>query len=293
MRPRVLLAKVGRRWFRQFPTKKNERFVRDHFRKWCAWDELITGTTEGFLMFVSPRDYASFRIFFFGVYDPAMTSFIKAHVPEGAVCWDVGAERGWFSLLMGRLVGPSGRVDAFEAFPPTFAKLEANIALNEFTWVHPHSIAVSDRPGRMGFVPAEKLVVSVDYLQDASGYGYLTADANPEAIEVATITLDQHAEETGIDRLDFIKMDIEGAEVAALEGARRTIRRFRPKIAIEYNRATCLRAGTSWEELDALLDSYGYDRFTFFGRLRRVQLEEWSERPDHEAVFNAYCFPRN
>ena len=293
MRPRLILTKLGHLWFRRFPIYANQLFVRNTLRKWCVKDELLTRTAEGFQMLVSPHDYASYSIFFFGTYDEMMTNFMKAHIPEGATCWDVGTDRGWFSLLMGHLVGSRGRVDAFEPFPPNYSKLKANIALNEFTWVHPYNVAVSNKTGQTHFVPpSDEVTHNVSYLKSCSGVGYLTADAQPGSIQVHTITLDQHAEQTAAEGLAFIKMDIEGAEVAALLGAQQTIQRLRPKIAIEYNRETARRAGTSIEELDDLLDSLGYDRYTFFGRLEKLRLEKWNDSPDNETVFNVYCFPR-
>jgi FkbM family methyltransferase len=293
MSPHLFFTKLARRWFRRFPSPKNRLFVRNHFRKWCVSDELPSWTNEGFIMLASPRDYISYGIFFFGDYDPFMTALLKTHIPEGGVCWDVGTDRGWFSLLMGRLVGPQGRVESFEAFPPNFQKLEVNVALNKFSWIHPYNVAVSDRIGFMHFVPpSDATTRQVNFLKECSGVGYLTSSAEPGSIQVPTTILDQQTEESGIERLDFIKIDIEGAELAALRGAERTIRRFRPKLAVEYNQGTARRAGTSMEELDDLLESYGYDRFTFNGKLEKVRLDYWRDRAEAEAVFNVYCFPR-
>ena len=293
MNSHLLITKLGRRWFRRFPSFKNRIFARNHFRKWCVRDELPTWTSEGFMMLASPHDYASYGIFFFGDYDPVMTTLLKAHVPEGGVCWDAGTDRGWFSLLMGRLVGNQGRIDSFEAFPPNYRKLEANVTINKFSWVHPYNVAVSDSVGQMHFIPpCDATTYHVSFLNNCSGVGYLTKSAQPGSIQVLTTTLDQHTEESGIERLDFIKMDIEGAELAALRGATRTISRFRPKLAVEYNRETARRAGSSIEELDDLLENYGYERFMFSGRLEKLRLEKWKDVSDTETVFNVYCFPR-
>jgi FkbM family methyltransferase len=293
MTPRLFLTKAGRCFVQWFPTKTNKKLVGKYFRKICVRDEIVTWTQGDFLMRVSPHDYASFRIFFWGEYDPVMTNMLKSHIPEGGVCWDVGTERGWFSLLMGRLVGPTGRVDGFEAFPSNYEKLKKNIELNKFTWVYMHNLAISDKTCRMWFVPpSDEITNHVDYLQSCSGVGYLAHEFRQGCIEVPTMTLDEHAEKVGLNRLDFIKMDIEGAETAGLRGAKKTILRYRPKLAVEYNRATAIRAGTSMEELDELLESYGYDRFTFFGRLEKLHLEKWKDCSDEEAVFNVYCFPR-
>lgn len=294
MNGRLILTKGGRFIVRLHPRTANRVFVRNHFRKWCVRDELVVLTREVFRMAVSPHDYASYGIYFYGDYDPAMTMLLKAYIRESSTCWDVGTERGWFSLLMAKAVGPTGRVDAFEAFPPNFARLCDNLALNGFAWVQAHNVAVSSRSGRMWFVPpSDNVTHNMGYLNDCGGVGYLTQNAQPGAIDVKTTTLDEHASEAGTSSLDFIKIDVEGAEVAALQGARETIRRFRPKMAVEYNRETALRAGTSMEELDELLDSYGYDRFIFSGRLARLHLDDWQGQPDHVTVFNVFCFPRS
>jgi FkbM family methyltransferase len=293
MTPRLFMTKVGRCFVQRFPTPRTKQWVCNHFRKICVQDEILTWTQGNFLMRVSPHDYVSHRIFFWGEYDPVMSSMMKAHITEGSVCWDVGTERGWFSLLMGRLVGPGGRVDGFEAFPPNFKKLQENIELNNFHWVHPHNLAVSDHAERMFFVPPSNEVTNHSGLEDCNnGVGYLTSDNSPGSIEVSTCTLDEQASEMKLDRLDFIKIDIEGAEVAALRGARETIIRFQPKIAVEYNRKAALRARTSMQELDDLLEGYGYDRYVYEGCLKKVQLKKWKGDSDEEAVFNVYCYPR-
>jgi len=291
--PRLLLTKFGRRWFRRFPTSANQRFLRDRFRKWCVTDDLQTWTAEGFQMQVSPHNYNTYEIYFFGWYDFELTRWMKAHIPEGATCWDVGAAEGWFTLLMGHLVGPSGRTDAFEAFGSNYKKLQRNVALNHFTWVNLNNVAISDIVGVAQFVPpSDEVTHHSSYLEDHTGVGYLIKGTSLGTFQVPTTTLDMYAEETKVIHLEMIKMDIEGAEVAALQGALHTIERFHPKIAIEYNQEAAKRAGTSIEELDDLLDSYGYDRYTFWGQLKQLRLEEWKERPDNEVVFNVYCFPR-
>ena len=292
--PKLLFTRVLRRWALQSGNRRLRTLVRNRLRKWCVDRELVVRSRNGFRIGASPQDYASYGIYFFDEYDADMTNFLKAHIHDGCGCYDVGTDRGWFSLLMGRLVGPSGRVDAFEAYPRNYERLSANIALNNFGWVHAYQLAVSKRTGRMHFVPPSNAVTyDVSFLETCSGVGHLVADSRPGGIEVQTVTLDQHAEEQRIDRLCFIKMDIEGAEVDALRGAEHTIKRFRPRIAVEYNRDTARRAGTSIEELDDLLDSFGYDRFTFFGRLERLNLEKWKDRSDIETVFNVYCLPRS
>ncbi|MCC6454898.1 MAG: FkbM family methyltransferase [Caldilineaceae bacterium] len=234
-------------------------------------------------MYVSPHDYVSHQIYFFGSYDPLMTNWLKAHVHEGDGCWDVGAERGWFSLLMGDLVGPTGRVDSFEANPETFAKLKANITRNRFDWVRAHNTAVLAKVGEARFeVPTQD-----------SGAGHVVQSTSKDGMAVPATTLDEMVERTGITKLNFIKIDIEGSETAALTGGQRAIERFRPKLLIEYNRSALRRAGSSVEELDHMLEELNYERYTFNGKLRRVDLDSWQRLPDEQYVFNVYCLYRN
>lgn len=288
----LLLAKLGRRVFRRFPSPRNQRFVQRTFRKWCTRAELETWTAEEFAMRVSPHDYISSRIFFFGNYDFLMTSFLKYHVREGGVCMDLGAERGWFSLLMAKLVGPNGRVDAFEPSPQSFARLQQNVSLNSWDWITLHNKAVSDRNGTLHFVaPSEDAQDEDTAIDDCSGAGYVRGDAAEGSVVVEALSLDEHVDRCPLTRLDFIKMDIEGAELAALRGARRTVTRFKPVLAVEYNRKTALRAGTSVPEIDDLLDSYGYERYLFWDHLQRFSMKEFEARSDAEAVIDVYCFP--
>jgi FkbM family methyltransferase len=288
---RIFLAKLGRRFFRRFPSKRNKYFVQRYFRKWCPDKELVTFTNEGFRMNASPRDYASFRIFFFGDYDPFMTGFIKAHVGEGATCFDIGAERGWFTLLMAKLSGPSGAVYSFEPYQPTFEKLRANIELNNFHWVHPQNTAISAENGKSSFIPpSDEIIGNNENIEFCSGVGYLSDSASTGALSVPMVTIDSFVQNIGLNRIDIMKIDVEGAEAKVLRGAKTAISKYRPVILVEYNEKTARRAGSSMKELDDILEDYGYDRYIFWGALEKLRLEKYLKDPD--PVFNAFCLPR-
>jgi FkbM family methyltransferase len=245
-------------------------------------------------MAVSPKDYISSGIYFFDEYDVVMSTMISHHVRPGQTVWDVGSERGWFTLLMANIVGESGRVDSFEALPSNAKKLSANVELNGMSWVNVNAVAVSSAESKMWFVPPSNEVTNhISFLQHCGGVGYLADTCQPGAIEVPTTTLDVYAEQTGVEHLSFVKLDIEGAEVSALRGAQHVLRRCKPVIAVEYNRVTARRAGSSIEELDELLDSYGYDRFVYSGRFSKLNLANWKGCPEEQTIFDVYCFPRS
>jgi FkbM family methyltransferase len=156
-----------------------------------------------------------------------------AHLRPGDVVWDVGANIGWFSLLAARAVGKAGAVTAFE---PSFANaswLERN-ALRNGLQVMVVCAAVSDAPGWARFDGSTSLG------------GHLTSSGS--AI-VRTVTLDEWAADRGSPA--FVKIDVEGAEVAVLNGAKRLLASDRPVILCEAH-------GTQKEIASILCDS-GYD----------------------------------
>jgi FkbM family methyltransferase len=290
---RHILARIIRRTMCQGPSARTRDWVNHRFRKLCADGEVVVKTRHGFRILASPHDYVSHRIFFYSEYDEQMSNFIIHQLREGQVAWDVGTERGWFSLLMATLVGNNGRVDSFEAFPPTAEKLRQNIALNSATCIRPNQVAVSDVRGMMWFVPPQAVSnTSISSRDHNGGVGYLTNTQELGAIQVPTITLDEYASETQLEALHFIKMDIEGAEVSALSGASQVISRFRPVLAVEYSTLTAARAGSSVANLDDLLEDYGYDRYVFSRGFKRLDLNREVDRQGEDLVINVYCFPR-
>lgn len=292
---RTLFARILQIYLRRRPTLENRLWARDRLRKVCTNREMVVTTKLGFKMAVSPNDYASYGIYFFGEYDPPMTAFMQKFLEPGGVCWDIGTERGWFTLVMAATVGASGRVDAFEAYPPNYEKLMNNIALNGYSQVTARNLAVSDREGTLFFVPpSDEITHHVDFLENCSGVGFVTAYEQDDTIPVEAVSLDAHVKKHPLTRLDLIKIDIEGEELRALHGAEQTIRLFHPLMAIEYNRETSIRAGSSIEELDDFLDGLGYDRFSLVcdsgTSFHLVPLNDLNDIPD---VHNVYCFHKD
>jgi FkbM family methyltransferase len=185
------------------------------------------------------------------------------HVPPDAVVIDVGAHAGQFSKLFARMA-PRGRVHAFE--PSAYARSIMIPALrwNRLANVELSPVGLSDRPGRATLHTP---------LKASSALGFGTAHFGSERTgtpgvagravdqEVATTTLDAFAAARGLERLDFIKADIEGWEMRALAGGEATLRRFRPALYLEVDGACLARAGDTPEALFAWLAGLGYRAF--------------------------------
>jgi len=180
------------------------------------------------------------------------------------VCWDLGAERGWFSLLMASIVGSHGRVDAFEAYQPTHQKLVKNINENHFHWVSAHNVGVGDKQGDFFFVPPhtdETKHISGGH-KDCGGIGYVSKIQTPSSIQIPIIKLDDFANEQSLSRLDFIKADIEGSELSAFMGAKYTIQTYKPALLVEYNEPALQANNATVADLDLFLRSLDYQIFS-------------------------------
>ena len=152
--------------------------------------------------------------------DPIAENWFFRYTPEpGDTIVDVGAGDGLDSLVFSRAVGPGGRVLAVEAHPSTFVLLESTCRLNDLANVTPCRRAVMDRAGTVSMVEEGTHRDLFSIATDRTG--------SDGAIEVAASTLDELCREHGVDRVDFVKMNIEGAERQALEGARETLSQAR------------------------------------------------------------------
>ncbi len=132
-------------------------------------------------------------------------------VRPGDVVLDCGAYTGWVTLFFSELVGPTGRVVAIEAHPVSFACLAEMCRRNHLTNVVLLQCAVSDAAGTA-------------HITDTTRSQANTIVAGDAGIEVPTRTLDDIVKELGVESVALIKMNIEGAETAALKGATETLR---------------------------------------------------------------------
>lgn len=150
-----------------------------------------------------------------GCWEPAQTEFFESILREGSVFVDVGAHIGYYALLGARRVLHTGRVYAFEPAPETFRALVRNIAQNSLSNVTAEQVAVSRASGQATLTLSES---------DSASHSLAQSPHGGRRIEVRTISLDEYfaGRET---RIDVIKMDAEGAELAILEGMQQTLAR--------------------------------------------------------------------
>ena len=170
-------------------------------------------------------------IYLSGDYEPRICEAIRRIVGLGWTCVDLGAHKGYFTLLMAKLVGNGGRVFTFEAHHGNARTVEDNVTLNQFrSRVCLENLAVSD-----GTKDVVLLYKGRD--KNSSEWNIIGHDASGQRAQpfanVKAVALDQYfSPETHVD---FVKIDIEGAEGQALVGMRRILRESLPIMLIEFH----------------------------------------------------------
>jgi FkbM family methyltransferase len=182
-----------------------------------------------------------------GAYERELVQLMKRTLKSGMTVLDVGANIGYFSALASGLVGDSGQVHAFEPMPQNLSRLQQN--LSSFRWAHPYPYAVGNATGK-----------AVIYFNESeAGWASLLISNDLERrAEIDVIRLDDWVRHHGVNRIDFMKMDIEGGEFHALQGAQEMLSRFRPVIVAELNAVCLARAHRKPEDVLALLRGLGY-----------------------------------
>lgn len=206
-------------------------------------------------------------------------TLLARFVPRGSVCIDVGAANGVYTTVLSRLAGPAGRVYSFEPQPASFRLLAAGRALLRLRNVDARRVAVSDEPGPLVMlVPRRRLPVHGRAF--VSRGATLTSDDLAEfraadRLEVDTVTLDG----LGLQRLDFVKCDVEGGELAVLRSGEGMLLAHRPVLLLEVEARHTRKYGYAPAELFAWLAARGYAAHVLDGaRLRRVDRVDGAHR---------------
>ncbi len=168
----------------------------------------------------------------------------------GDVFLDVGANIGWYTLRVAQMVGPEGLVLAVEPSPDNFAVLKENIKLNHLSNVTALNLAAWDRDADLDLILAKTCTGHTFKRAWAnSGKPWSCFSERPVTVRVPARRLDDVLQEQNVTRVDWVKIDVEGAEAEVLRGLRKTLTRFHPRILVESERL---------ENLTGILQPMGY-----------------------------------
>jgi FkbM family methyltransferase len=228
---------------------------------------------QGLRWVLNPADFPQENLFWLGESDRWDLFHARRMVRPGSVIFDVGANFGYYALMLAAGLHGVCEVHAFEPTESTFERLTHHVMLNRMDCVCAHRLALSDAPG----------TASMHGRDGNSGAAFV----EPGEGTIRITTLDAFVAERGLRRLDFMKIDVEGFEERVLRGGQRVLRELRPSILLEVQPTTLQRAGSSVHRLAELLTSHGYV-LRQSNRERLVPLE-LSESPGY--LVNGFALP--
>lgn len=160
-----------------------------------------------------------------GNYESHVIPILKKYVQPGFAVYDCGAHQGYFAMTMGKMVGPEGHIHSFEALPSNYKVLEKNLKLNQVTNITAMHCAIGNADGTVQFSDSGNSFANT-LVQTSSVF------ANHAKVEVPIGRLDQLQKENNLPMPDFIKMDIEGAELEGLMGVSEILKKAKPFLHI-------------------------------------------------------------
>jgi FkbM family methyltransferase len=219
---------------------------------------VMTARGSGVRVLVDPEDLRDIpvEILNFGAYEPRDSAMMLRLAAGARTIFDIGANIGWYTLAFAKAV-PGAAIHAFEPLPPTFRHLQENLALNGAAGVTAHNFGLADRPGELVFYfdPAGS---------GSASAANITGGAAVREIRCPVETVDGFAARTGLAP-DFVKCDVEGAELAVLQGATGTLRRARPVVFAEMLRKWAASFGYHPDRIIEHLAALGYRCFVTAG----------------------------
>jgi FkbM family methyltransferase len=237
---------------------------------------------QGHKMFLDPRDHLN--LFFNGIYEPFETQIVKTEIRKGDIVLDIGANIGYYTLIFAKLVGPEGKVFGFEPDPANFALLKKNVVANHYHNVILVNKAVASKTGKIQL-----------YLSDDIGDHriYDTGDGR-KVIEIEAIRLDDYFNQ-GNARVDFIKMDIQGAEWEAIQGMSLLLQKNKNvKIITEFAPKLLRKSGVRPEDYLRLLINHDFKIYHADERMKTLEsvnitepLDKWM--PINRGYTNLLC----
>jgi len=214
---------------------------------------MATSARYGISLRFQTEDAVGRTIYKTGTYEENLSSYLLAQsdIPDDGIFLDVGANIGWYSLLMAKYLTPSSRIFSFEPDTTNVSLLRENMKLNQCTNIHIANKALGKERG-----------VATLYLYPGKNRGrhsLIDLDGNQDFIEVEVVSLDEYLEDQGVDfsKISLMKIDIEGFEYPAFQGAPKVLSSV-PRVLAEFSPEYMKRGGFDPIELIELMESNGF-----------------------------------
>jgi len=217
------------------------------------------------------------------MYEGETFDFILKNLRKGDTFLDIGAHIGFFSIVSSKIVGDSGKVYSFEMNNFNYSHLLAHIRLNNAKNIIPHNWAISDKSGVIEFFN------NIDNdgghsLWDCGKHEFnIKSKENPNSIISYSIAIDDYFDSNR--KVNFMKIDTEGAEVLVLKGMQNLLKRDKPIVVAEVNEFGLKEMGFSYTDLRKIMSDIGY-RCWKLDLPKPIELKE-NERVESDYIYNA------
>lgn len=193
------------------------------------------------------------HLYLYGFFDKEEIDLIKNIVNSTDVVLDVGSNIGYHSLMISKIIGNKGKIYAFEPYDKNFAILHKNILLNNTNNIKLNNIALGDK----------NMKGSLKVFKDYAYNSLLNLKRLPQVgtEKVRMEQLDTFVYKRKINRIDLIKIDVEGFELNVLKGAKRTLREYKPKIVCEIFQENLNPLGIKVRDVIDYILAFGYKGF--------------------------------
>lgn len=235
-----------------------------------------------FISGFSLRIPVRFFKYFENDYELNNINFINNYVKKDAVIIDIGAHIGLLSVILAQKAGPKGKVYAFEPTPSTFAVLEETVRINQQQQVvTPVNAAVAGENGKAVFYVTDIAAHNSNSLADNKrNYG------NERGVEVDLVSVDSFKASQRLAKIDFIKIDAEGAEYAVLKGATSVLTADRPHILLALHPFAISNFG---DHLSDIWDFVKKMNYQVFYMSKEIEKDFFISQPD---LFDVFLLPR-
>jgi len=232
---------------------------------------------DNFYMFLNPTEHIQQQLFWYGYYEKELGDLLNKIVKPGDVFLDLGANIGYFSLLVATN-SPSVKVISFEPVAGLFQNMNDNVCLNNIKNISTINAAVGETSEEK-----ELFISGPDNLGMSSFHHPENYSGRKERVKV--VALDDWFKTCGLSKIDIIKLDIEGSELAALKGMKQLLEKQKPVLIVEMNPETLSMFNLKPSDICDYLKQLNFEGFLILGNGRLGHLNPEEIRQTRNVLF--------
>ncbi|RZK15072.1 MAG: FkbM family methyltransferase [Flavobacterium sp.] len=207
-------------------------------------NRIVKPLVGNFKIKCNTKTWIGAQIIYLGEYEDYIKKTFATYIKQEDIVLDIGANIGFHTLYFASLVGENGKVIAFEPIPSTFALLEENVGLNNFNNIVLHNLALGNENATLG--------INIEENNINPGANNLFNEGN-------TLVHCKIGDDIVVDeKVNFIKIDVEGYELLALKGLSELIRKQKPTIIFEYDKNYQLKTSNNPLDIFSFIESFEY-----------------------------------